>query len=113
MSLRGILAELRHPGGAEGVYHAADLRLPVACTVAWGFEATPRGVRSLPHVPKDTRPAPRAPEATIPPSIAALPFVDMSAEHVPQYLGDGIAEELLNSVASIESLDGAAWNIAY
>ena len=43
-----------------------------------------------------------------PPSIAVLPFVDMSAEHDQQYLGDGIAEELLNALASIEGLNVAA-----
>ena len=46
--------------------------------------------------------------ATGPPSIAVLPFVDMSAEHDQQYLGDGIAEELLNALASIEGLNVAA-----
>lgn len=43
-----------------------------------------------------------------PPSIAVLPFVDMSAEHDQQYLGDGIAEELLNALASVEGLNVAA-----
>jgi TolB-like protein len=43
-----------------------------------------------------------------PPSIAVLPFVDMSEEHDQQYLGDGIAEELLNALASIEGLNVAA-----
>ncbi len=43
-----------------------------------------------------------------PPSIAVLPFADMSAEHDQQYLGDGIAEELLNALASIEGLNVAA-----
>ena len=43
-----------------------------------------------------------------PPSIAVLPFVDMSEERDQQYLGDGIAEELLNALASIEGLNVAA-----
>ena len=43
-----------------------------------------------------------------PPSIAVLPFVDMSEDHDQQYLGDGIAEELLNALASIEGLNVAA-----
>jgi TolB-like protein len=42
------------------------------------------------------------------PSIAVLPFADMSPEHDQQYLGDGIAEELLNALASIEGLNVAA-----
>ena len=82
--------------------------LPVACLMAWGFEFKESGVRSVPRVPKDSKPALPAPEATVPPSIAVLPFVDMSAEHDQQYLGDGIAEELLNALASIEGLNVAA-----
>jgi TolB-like protein len=37
-------------------------------------------------------------------SIAVLPFVDMSAERDQEYLGDGIAEELLNVLVRIEDL---------
>jgi adenylate cyclase len=82
--------------------------LPVACLMAWGFEFREGGVRSIPRVPKETNPALPAPEASVPPSIAVLPFADMSAEHDQQYLGDGIAEELLNALASIEGLNVAA-----
>jgi TolB-like protein len=82
--------------------------LPAACLMAWGFEFKEGGVRSVPRVPKDSKPALPAPEATAPPSIAVLPFADMSAEHDQQYLGDGIAEELLNALASIEGLNVAA-----
>ncbi len=82
--------------------------LPVACLMAWGFEFKESGVRSVPRVPKETQPALPAPKVTAPPSIAVLPFADMSAEHDQQYLGDGIAEELLNALASIEGLNVAA-----
>jgi TolB-like protein/tetratricopeptide (TPR) repeat protein len=82
--------------------------LPVACLMAWGFEFKESGVRSVPRVPKDSKPALPAPEATVPPSIAVLPFADMGAKHDQQYLGDGIAEELLNALASIEGLNVAA-----
>lgn len=37
-------------------------------------------------------------------SIAVLPFVDMTAEHELEYLGDGIAEEVINSLTSIRDL---------
>jgi TolB-like protein len=82
--------------------------LPVACLMAWGFEFREGGVRSIPRTPKEAKPALPAPETTAPPSIAVLPFADMSAEHDQQYLGDGIAEELLNALASIEALNVAA-----
>jgi TolB-like protein len=84
------------------------LGLPIACLMAWGFEFTSKGVRSIPRVPEDAKPALPALETAAPPSIAVLPFADMSAEHDQQYLGDGIAEELLNALASIEGLNVAA-----
>jgi len=38
------------------------------------------------------------------PSLAVLPFADMSAEHDQEYFCEGIAEELLNSLARIRGL---------
>jgi TolB-like protein len=146
MSLRGVLAELRHRGvlkvaaayaaigwvalqGLSLLFQSFDapgwvikvvttlviLGFPVACLMSWGFDITPEGVRPIPPAPKEPGPLPTtglqiAPvvEASASPSIAVLPFVDMSAEHDQQYLGDGIAEELLNALASIEGLNVAA-----
>jgi len=45
---------------------------------------------------------------TNPRSVAVLPFLDMSAEGDQEYFGDGIAEELLSTVAQIPSLAVAA-----
>jgi len=45
-----------------------------------------------------------APEARMLTSIAVLPFVDMSPEGDQEYLGDGIAEELLNVLVRVEGL---------
>jgi len=42
------------------------------------------------------------------PSIAVLPFADMSGESDQEYFGDGIAEELLNVLAKTEGLRVAA-----
>jgi TolB-like protein len=83
--------------------------LPLACLAAWGFEFKEGRVRSIPRERADAPPAlPSADAATPHPSIAVLPFADMSAERDQQYLGDGIAEELLNALASIDGLDVAA-----
>jgi TolB-like protein/cytochrome c-type biogenesis protein CcmH/NrfG len=82
--------------------------LPLACLAAWGFEFKEGGVHSVPPAPKGTTPALPAPDTAAPPSIAVLPFADMSAERDQQFLGDGIAEELLNALASIEGLNVAA-----
>lgn len=59
MSLRGFLKELRH----RNVFKVA-----VACLMAWGFEFREGGVRSIPRVPKETKPALPAPEVTVPPT---------------------------------------------
>ncbi len=37
-------------------------------------------------------------------SIAVLPFVDMSSSHDQEYLGDGLAEEILNSIVHLNDL---------
>lgn len=84
------------------------LGFPVVRLMAWGFSITAEGMRPVPPMPKDATPPPqpfaRGPVSTTDEgatlSIAVLPFVDMSAGHAQQYLGDGIAEELLNALAS-------------
>ena len=87
--------------------------LPLACLAAWGFEVKEGRVRSVPPEPQETKPALPAPATTAAPSIAVLPFEDMSAEHDQQYLGDGIAEELLTALASIAELKVAARTSAF
>jgi TolB-like protein/Tfp pilus assembly protein PilF len=42
------------------------------------------------------------------PSIAVIPFVDLSADGRFEYFGDGMAEELLNMLARVEGLQVAA-----
>jgi eukaryotic-like serine/threonine-protein kinase len=54
------------------------------------------------------RPHPVAPTAAAAPSIAVLPFVDMSPEKNQEYFSDGLAEELLNDLAKIQGLRVAA-----
>ena len=46
-------------------------------------------------------------------AVAVLPFTDMSAEGDQQYFGDGIAEEILNSLARIPGLRVAARTSAF
>ena len=51
----------------------------------------------------------KAPEPTpVAPSIAVLPFTDMSAEKDQEYFSDGLAEDLLNSLAKVPGLKVAA-----
>jgi TolB-like protein/Tfp pilus assembly protein PilF len=51
---------------------------------------------------------PDAAEAQTYDSIAVLPFVNMTGDEENEYLGDGLAEELLNSLAGIDDLRVAA-----
>ncbi|UCD57201.1 MAG: protein kinase, partial [Candidatus Hydrogenedentota bacterium] len=58
---------------------------------------------------KDVRSAsilasPNAPEEEASPSIAVLPFADMSYEKDQEYFCDGIAEELINALTQLEDL---------
>ncbi len=68
--------------------------------MAWiqreGIELRP--VRQMPYA--CTPPAP--------PSIAVLPFRDMSAAQDQAYFGEGIAEELLNGLVKLEGIDVAS-----
>jgi eukaryotic-like serine/threonine-protein kinase len=39
-----------------------------------------------------------------PPSVAVLPFADMSPQHDQEYFADGVAEEILNALAQVQGL---------
>jgi len=47
---------------------------------------------------------PSGPAASVTPSIAVLPFADMSPQHDQEYFADGIAEEILNVLAPVDGL---------
>ena len=73
---------------------------PVVIILAWLFDITPTGIR------RDTGPAVIAKDDQ--PSIAVLPFVDMSAEKDQAYFCEGVAEEILNALTMIRQLNVAA-----
>ena len=61
---------------------------PVALIVAWMYDITPQGIR------RDRIPGPgQGPDADVP-SIAVLPFLDLSPAQDQQYFCEGVAEEL-------------------
>jgi len=71
---------------------------PVAVVVAWVFDITPTGLqRTSSIVQHGDRP-----------SIAVLPFVDMSPEKDQGYFCEGVAEEILNALTKIPQLSVAA-----
>ncbi len=112
--------------------------LPIALGLAWAYDVGPEGItrtapepgeRTLPSeahaeiqsAPRTAEPAspaapsvrparpPARPPSDAPPrSIAVLPFVDLSRDRDQEYLGDGLAEEILNVLGRVEGLRVAA-----
>jgi len=80
------------------------LGFPIALVLAWAFEITPEGIR------KDSDTASSAKNDSPPaldrsaPSIAVLPFHDMSERGDQTYFCEGIAEEILNALCKVANL---------
>ncbi|WP_448213806.1 hypothetical protein [Colwellia sp. MEBiC06753] len=105
---------------------------PVACIFAWAFELTPEGIKRSYQVDRDESIASETGQKinyllafslalalsfiayqqwavveaddSLERSIAVLPFEDMSPDKSQGYFGDGIAEEILNSLARLNQL---------
>src|SRR5262245_55918254 len=95
----------------------------VLVALAWAFEVTPEGVRRetssdgegatvTAGVAPDVAAGAAATVASRPtsgaPSIAVLPFTDMSRERDQEYFCEGMAEEILNALTRIRGLRVAA-----
>jgi adenylate cyclase len=84
------------------------LGFPIALVLAWAYEVTPEGIKRDSEA--DSEPA----ESNLPengsavPSIAVLPFNDMSEQGDQGYFCEGIAEEILNALCKIDNLRVAA-----
>lgn len=83
---------------------------PVAILVSWFFDISLGGVKAI----EATSPTPYAVAEAAPivekkpatkNSIAVLPFVDMSPDKDQGYLGDGVAEEILNALVQVTPLN--------
>jgi len=79
------------------------LGFPIALALAWAFEVTPEGIR------KDSAAAQPAADAPpeldrLAPSIAVLPFDDMSEHGDQAYFCEGIAEEIMNALCKVANL---------
>ncbi len=75
---------------------------PVALVLAWMYDITPEGVR------RDRIPSPDRAVGDDKPSIAVLPFLDLSPAKDQQYFCEGVAEEILNALTRIRDLHVAA-----
>lgn len=70
---------------------------PVAVILAWMFDIAPKGPRR--DALDEANEEPKRP-----PSVAVLPFADMSPNQDQAYFCEGIAEAVLNALAQIEAL---------
>ncbi len=79
------------------------LGLPIAVMLAWAYELTPEGLRRDPaDVPVAGDPDLELDRSA--PSIAVLPFDDLSETGNQGYFCEGIAEEILNALCMIPNL---------
>jgi adenylate cyclase len=75
------------------------LGFPVALVLAWAYELTPKGIRRELSAADEA-----AGGADTAPSIAVLPFDDMSEHGDQGYFCEGMAEEILNALCKIPGL---------
>jgi serine/threonine-protein kinase len=84
------------------------LGFPVALTLSWFFDFTRYGIVRTPDRAPQARIDPIDPSASQEKSIAVLPFKDLSAGPERDYLGEGIAEEILTALSKVDKLRVAA-----
>ncbi len=83
------------------------LGFPVVIIIAWMFDIPSRSIRKISPT---TRLNPLTDNR---PSIAVLPFVDMSPEQDQGYFCEGVAEEILNALTKIKQLNVAARSLSF
>lgn len=122
------------PAALRGVFAVLLAMFPIVIALSWVYDVTSEGLQRTDESPSGTGPHPaiRAgvlasalalsaagwwtvrnvdPGAAFAPagqSIAVLPFADFSAGGDQRYLGDGVAEEILNILAGVDGLLVAA-----
>jgi TolB-like protein len=84
------------------------LGFPVALTLSWFFDFTRYGIVRTPDRAPQSRIDSIDPSISTEKSIAVLPFKDLSAGSDRDYLGEGIAEEILTALSKVDKLRVAA-----
>lgn len=84
------------------------LGFPVALILAWALEVTPEGIRRTKKRSKSARTDKGKTDTQVEHSIAVLPFVDMSPEKDQDHFCEGMAEEIINSLARIQGVQVAS-----
>lgn len=80
------------------------LGFPIALLLAWAYEVTPQGIVKDPAGNERSAEAKRDDKIRRSPSIAVLPFDDMSEHGDQGYFCEGIAEEILNALCQVNGL---------
>jgi adenylate cyclase len=86
----------------SGLIVLVIIGFPIVVVLAWFFDLTRKGIRLTPSLILDSS------EEDDRPSIAVLPFADMSPERDQGYFCEGVAEEILNALSNISQLRVAA-----
>ena len=81
----------------KGLVVIAIVGFPVVALLAWMFDIAPSGIRR-----DGSADVPVAEDSA--PSVAVLPFADMSPDQDQAYFCEGVAEEILNSLTQIDAL---------
>ena len=94
---------------AEVFTSVVILGFPIALIITWAFELTPEGVKRTESRPEKIKAATdqnatTSSVASDTPSIAVMPFADMSPDKDQEYFADGLSEELLNKLARLKGL---------
>lgn len=84
------------------------LGFPVALALSWFFDLTRYGIVRTPDREPQARIEVVDPGISEEKSIAVLPFKDLSAGPERDYLGEGIAEEILTALSKVDNLRVAA-----
>lgn len=94
-----VFEPLGLPGWAmTGLVIAIIVGFPVVLVLSWIFDFTPNGIQ------RDTGPRVSVEDRHDRPSIAVLPFVDMSPHQDQGYFCDGVAEEILTALTKLQQL---------
>ncbi len=87
---------------------AVILGFPLALVISWFFDISPTGFKRDSGLASTAIQGAFSASATGSPSIAVLPFTDMSPDKDQGHFCEGVAEEILNALTRIEKLDVAA-----
>lgn len=96
---------------ATAVVFLVILGFPIALVLAWAFELTPEGIRRSSEVLEEGDKAdPKATESRAKPSIAVMPFENLSDDQSHEFLADGMTEDILTGLAYNSSLEVTSRN---